>query len=81
MNYSRPISITQSISKLPKSSVRTKTLWTDILGGSDIHIDIECRDEDHDGLVGDDSHGSRVSSFTSVNVPADGFLRFTYSIL
>lgn len=50
VNYSRLISITQSISKLPKSSVRTKTLWMDILGGLDIHLDIECRHEDHDGL-------------------------------
>lgn len=42
------LSITQSISKLPKSSVRTKTLWMDIFGKLDIHLDIECRDEDRD---------------------------------
>ena len=71
----------RSVSKLLRYSATTKTLWTDILGGSDIHIDIECRDEDHDGLLGDDSHGSRVSSFTSVSVPADGFLRFKHRLL
>ena len=44
----------------------------DILGGLDIHLDIECRHEDHDGLVVDGGCGSRVSSFTSVIALTDG---------
>lgn len=39
-----------------------------------IHIDIECRDEDHDGLVGDGVQGSGVSHFVSVSALAGGFL-------
>ena len=31
----------------------------------DIHLDIECRDEDHDGHVGDGSHSTGVSYFIS----------------
>lgn len=55
------LSITQSISKLPKSSARTKTLWTDILRGADINLGIERRDKGYDGLVGDGSHIANVS--------------------
>lgn len=40
----------------------------------DIHIDIECRDEDHDGLVGDGVHGSGVSHFVSVSALAGVFI-------
>lgn len=40
----------------------------------DIHIDIERRDEDYDGLGGDGGHGSGVSHFVSVSALAGGFL-------
>ena len=46
----------------------------------DIHLDIECRDEDHEGLRDDGSHGSGVSSFTSVIALADGFLRVKHCL-
>ena len=46
-----------------------------------IHIDIECLDEDHDGLVGDGVHGSGVSHFVSVSALAGGFLSIEHCIL
>ena len=39
----------------------------------DIHLDIECRDEDHDGLVGNGSHGFGVSYFVLVSALAGVF--------
>lgn len=39
----------------------------------DIHLDIECLDEDHEGLVGNGSHRTGVSGFISVSVLVDGF--------
>lgn len=44
-------------------------------------LPLQTKDEDYDGLGVDDSHGSRVSSFTSVIALADGFLRIEYYLL
>lgn len=68
------------MSQLPNSSEWTKTLWTDVLGGLDIHLDIECRHEDHDGLGGDNGHGSGVSHFVSVSALVGGYLRVKHCL-
>lgn len=52
----------------------------DILEGLDIHLGIECRHEDYDGLVGDGGHGSGVSHFVSVSALAGGFLRVKHCL-
>lgn len=44
-------------------------------------LPLQTKDEDYDGLGVDGSHGSRVSSFTSVIALADAFLRIEYYLL
>lgn len=81
MNYSRPILIIQSMSQLPKSSVRTKTLWTDVFGvGSEHPPHRRVLDMDYDGLVGDNGHGSGVSHFVSVSALVGGYLRVKHCL-
>lgn len=63
------------MSKLPRYSATTKPFWTDASGVTpDIHLGIERRDENYDGLWGDGSHRTGVSNSISVNVLASGFL-------